>query len=98
MNCPECWSGLLEYREHTWTEPHGEPCYETWFRCLECGGDFEDSELVHFIEAPRLADVLAGEADLADYLPTAEPKTAGDEAQPREVRVRDDLLASRAYL
>jgi hypothetical protein len=35
----------LVYREHEWTEPHGERCWQQWWECAICGERFTEDEL-----------------------------------------------------
>jgi hypothetical protein len=37
----------MRWREHEWTEPHGEPCRQEWVECqnTECGAKFDIEEM-----------------------------------------------------
>lgn len=44
--CPNC-NANAEFRERsqTWTESHGERCYEEWLECQICYAPCTDKEL-----------------------------------------------------
>ncbi len=46
-SCPTCGkdAGYFD-REHSWTEPHGEDCYQRWLVCKACGAETDDDELI----------------------------------------------------
>ncbi len=41
-SCPRCGAdaGYWDH-EHSWTEPHGEDCYQRWLVCKACGAETE---------------------------------------------------------